>query len=535
MARTGEEYRKGLEDGREVWLDGKRITQVADHPAFRHSARSIARLYDMQHDPAYRDVLTYTVDDTGRTAHRAFQIPRSYEDLVARRKAIKLWSEATFGYMGRTPDYKASMWAGFASAPHVFTSDSTRDYPAHVIAQYERLRDGDVFQAHSIANPMVDKRKPVRDQVDPSIVLGVVRETDSGIVVSGAKTVATGAILSDEIQIGTIEPLSFDDRDNALAFTVPLNASGLRMIARRSYERSAESLFDQPFSTCFDENDATVVFQDVHIPWEKVFVYRDVPTAYLQWWDTPGFVYMCNQSAIRLWTKLEFLAGLALKIAKLNGSFAVPTVRMALGQLIAQVHGFRSMVLAAEADYEVHNELTGVVQPNRSITLSGRALGPSLYVSFVSAIKELCGSALIQLPSSYRDLLDPEEGALIERYITAPGEGSRRRVQLMKLAWDVLGSEFGSRHEQYERFYLGAPYAFLPTLLNEGQPGVFESLVDAALESYSLDDALDETAAMVLPFGKRILRVGAAEGPGIVSGATPVSAKIDRRPPMMRS
>ncbi|WP_327154041.1 4-hydroxyphenylacetate 3-hydroxylase family protein [Streptomyces tubercidicus] len=535
MSRTGESYLESLDDGREVWIDGARVDNVASHAAFRNSARTIGRLYDMQHAPSHRDILTYEVAETGERAHRAFQIPRSHDDLVGRRKAIKLWSEATFGYMGRTPDYKASMWAGFAAAPGVFGIHDGRDYGANVLAQYRHLRDGDLFQSHAIVNPMIDKRKPGNEQADPFIMLGVVEERDDGIVVRGTKTVATGAVLGHEIQVGTIEPLGREDDDYALAFTVPLNTPGVKIIARRSYERDATSVYDYPFSTCFDENDATIIFEDVLVPWEKVFVYRDVRRSYLQWWDTPGFVFMCAQGATRLWTKLEFLTGLALKIAKMNGSYALPPVRMALGKLLAEVHGFRSLVLAAEANFEVYDE-TGVVQPNRAITFAGRALGPSLYVSFVSQIRELCGGALIQLPASYRDMVDETEGELIRRYVRSPGGSSDQRVQLFKLAWDVLGSEFGSRHEHYERFYLGAPYAFLPTLLSEGHPEVCETLVDAALESYSIEDAMKEAAdgevQLRLPTDERARRVGAVEGPGVVSGTTKKSPVRDRQLPM---
>lgn len=539
MTRTGDQYLAALDDDREVWLDGQRIEGLAEHPAFASTARAVARLYDMTHHERFRDALTYVSPATGQRVHSAFLIPRSYDDLVARRTAMKLWSEATFGFLGRSPDYKASMWAGFAADPDFFDDGSGRDFAGNVVRHYEHLRDADLFQSHTIVNPQIDKTKAASDQEEENLFVGVVDEQQDGIVVRGAKMIGTGAMLGDEIQVACIEPLGPNDQSYAISFSVPLSAEGVKVICRRSYATGAPSVFDYPFSTTLDENDALLVYENVFIPWDKVFVYRDVPRSFLQWWDTPGFNYMCTHGAIRFWTKLEVLTGVAIKLAKANNTYGLPPVRQALGRLLTWVETFRAMVLGAEAGYELARDGSGVVQPNRGITFSYRSLAPRVYPEVVGAIKELAGGGVIQLPATFRDLLTEGESDIVKRYIRSPGHPAEQRIQLFKLAWDLIGSEFGGRHEQYERFYLGPPYVVESDVLREAQPEVCEALVDAALESYSIEDAVAQAGGAIpelrVPTDERASRVGAAAGIGLVTGTQPETKDTDRRLPMWRA
>lgn len=537
MTRTGSDYLGALNDDREVWLNGARVSGMTEHPAFASTTRAIARLYDMTHQERFRDVLTYTSPTSGQAVHRAFQIPRTYEDLVARRQALKLWSEATFGFLGRSPDYKAAMWAGFASAPDFFDDGSEHDFAGNVTRHYEFLRENDLFQSHTIVNPQIDKAKAATEQEEDHLFVGVVSQDSEGIVVRGAKMIGTGAMLGDEIQVACIEPLGPNDQDYALSFSVPLSAEGVKVICRRSYAEDATSVYDYPFSTTLDENDALLVYENVFVPWDKVFVYRDVARSFLQWWDTPGFNYMCMHGAIRFWTKLEFLAGVAIKIAKANNTYGLPPVRMALGRLLTWVETLRGMVLGAEAGYEI--DANGIVQPSRGITFAYRSLAPQIYPAVIGELKELAGGGVIQLPSSFRDLLTEGEADIVKRYIRSPGHPAEQRIQLFKLAWDVLGSEFGGRHEQYERFYLGPSYVTQADMLRESQPEVCEALVDAALESYSIEDAVAQAGGTVpelhVPTEPRLNRIGAAEGIGLVTGRQTETKEIDRRLPMWKS
>ncbi|MFI8827893.1 4-hydroxyphenylacetate 3-hydroxylase family protein [Streptomyces sp. NPDC053431] len=466
MTRSGQEYLEALRDGREIWLDGERVKDVTTHPGFRSSAASFARLLDLAAEPALRPVLLRG------GVHRAYAVPRSYEDLVARRRAYKVWAEASYGFLGRTPDHMASGAAGFAARPGVFTGAGF-DGAEQALAFHRRLAEGGLHCAFTLTNPAEE-------------AVRVVAERDDGIVVCGAKTVGTGAVFADEILVGTIEPLAPDAVEQALTFSVPVDTPGLKLISRTSYEQHARSVFDQPLSSRFDENDALLVCEDVFVPWERVLTYRDPATTAAIWWETPAYLNFTHQSATRFWTKLEFLTGLAVLITRSNGTERLPAVAQALGRLLGMVAQAKAFVLAAEASWEEVDGGRGGVRPGQEISFAQRIMAGELYPRAVQDIRLLAGGALVQLPASGRDLLHPEVGPLLRRYAGTPEDTAEERIKLLKLAWDALGSEFAGRHEQYERLYQGAPHVYLTMQTRAGAADDCESLARACLDGYDL-------------------------------------------------
>ncbi|MFI8960731.1 4-hydroxyphenylacetate 3-hydroxylase family protein [Streptomyces sp. NPDC053493] len=467
MTRSGQEYLEALRDGREIWLDGERVKDVTAHPAFRATAASFARIHDLAADPALRPVLV----ENG--VHRAYAVPRSYEELVARRRAYKVCAEASFGFLGRTPDHMASGAAGFAAVPSVFTGEGF-DGSEQALAFHRRLAEGDLHCAFTLTNPAEGAVRVVEERAD-------------GIVVRGAKTVGTGAVFADEILVGTIEPLAADDTEHAVTFAVPVDTPGLKLISRTSYEQQARSVFDQPLSSRYDENDALLVYADVFVPWERVLTYRDPATTAAIWWRTPAYLNFTHQSATRFWTKLEFLTGLAILITRSNGTDTLPAVTQAVGRLLGAVAQAKAFVLAAEASFEEVDGGRGGVRPGQEISFAQRIMAGELYPRAVQDIKLLAGSALIQLPAGGRDLLHPELGPLVRAYVRTPGDAAEDRIKLLKLAWDALGSEFAGRHEQYERFYQGAPHVYLTMQTWAGAAGDCEALARACLDGYDLE------------------------------------------------
>jgi 4-hydroxyphenylacetate 3-monooxygenase len=485
MTRTGKQYLDSLRDGRQVWLDGELVTDVTTHPAFRNTARSIAHLYDLTNDDSLRDTLT--ADNGAGRSLRAFHIPKTYEDLVARRKAFKAWSEASFGFLGRSPDYMAAGLAGFQAVPDVFATESF-DGTENLDACYQRMSGDGLYQAFTITNPQIDRTKPASEQEEDDLYVRVVKELDGGIVVRGAKMIGTGAVFGDEIIVGTIEPLAPVDVEYALSFSVPLDSPGLKFISRTSYEAAARSVFDNPLSSRFDENDALLICDDLFVPWERVLVYRDVQASLMQWWGTAAFANFVHQAATRFWTKLEFLAGIAVLIAKSNNTYDLPPVKNQLGKILSWVTIARSMVLAAEAANEPVPNGTGV-RINNEIASAHRAMAGDLYPKMVHEVKLLAGGGVIQLPASGLDLRHPELGGLVAKYVRSPGHPAEQRMKLLKLAWDALGSEFASRHQQYELFYHGAPHVYFPMIVRDSKPELLEQLVNTCLQGYDLDDA----------------------------------------------
>ncbi|MEU9981102.1 4-hydroxyphenylacetate 3-hydroxylase N-terminal domain-containing protein [Streptomyces sp. NPDC050856] len=479
MTRSGQEYLASLRDGREIWLDGERVADVTRHPAFRNTAASLAGLYDLAHDSEHSAVLTRG------GVHRAYAVPRSYEDLVARREAYKVWAEASFGFLGRTPDYMAGGAAGFAALPGVFTTGA-HDGAANALAYHRRLAEGDLYPTFTIANPQIDRTRSAAEQEEDDLVVRVVAEKDDGIVVRGAKMIGTAAVFGNEVIVGTIEPLAPQDAEHAVCFSLPVGTPGLKLLSRTSYEAGARSVFDNPLSSRFDENDALLVCDDVFVPWENVLAYRDVDVAFRMWWHTPAYVNFVHQAATRFWTKLEFLTGIAILVTKANNTHQLPQVTQVIGRLLGRVAQAKAFVLAAEASYEQVDGGRGGVMPGKDISFAQRIMAGELYPRTVEDIKLLAGGGVVQLPASGQDLLHPELGPLLRKYVRSPGTPAEDRVKLLKLAWDALGSEFAGRHEQYERFYHGAPHVYLMQQAWEGDSASCEALARSCLDGYGL-------------------------------------------------
>src|SRR6266700_5128585 len=273
--RTGSDYLRSLNDGRQVFVEGERVKDVTAHLAFREAARSIARLYDIAAAPEMREPMTFVSPKTGEPVLRAYQIPRSHADLRARRLFSETWAEATFGLMGRTPDHVAGFFCGYAATPGVLAAGG-QNLADNVVAFYEHLRDNHLYASYAIVPPQIDRSKPAHKQSDPTLHAGVVKERDDGIIIAGAQQLGTGAVFSDAVYISCIHPLVAGDEAYAFAVAVPANAPGLKIYPRRSYASGVTSAFDYPLSSRFDEVDALIVLDDVFVPWENVFCYRNL-------------------------------------------------------------------------------------------------------------------------------------------------------------------------------------------------------------------------------------------------------------------
>lgn len=267
---------------------------------------------------------------------------------------------------------------------------------------------------------------------------------------------ATGAAIADEIFVSCIKPLSPDDQDFAVSFVVPTAAEGLKLYCRRPYAPAATSVFDYPLTSRYDEPDALVVFDDVFIPWELVFVDRNISGVRRQFFDTGAHALGNWQAQIRFATKLQFIAGVARRITQVNGVDKIPSVQEKLGELAALVSGVESAVLAAE--YTAAPDDAGQWLPGKRALYGSMGLQAKTYPRVLSILRDLVGGGVLQLPASVQDLASPLTSADVEHYIQSPGVPSVERIKLFKLAWDIIGSEFAGRQQQYEMFYAGAPF-----------------------------------------------------------------------------
>jgi len=449
MPKGAAEHLVSLQDGRQIFLDGSLVCDHAHHPAYRNSVASAAKIFDFQAAPENQSRMTFVSPTTGERVSRMWQLPTCYEDLVERRKALEAWAELSCGFLGRSPDHVASAISAMYMGRHLFGERGQRALADY----YEFARDKDLYLTYAIISPQADRSKGAGEQADEFLAAGVVDEDAEGITVRGAKMLATAVPMANEVMIATIQPLKPGEEKYSFTAMVPLGAKGVKLLSRKSFEASAVSVFDNPLSSAFDENDGVLYLDDVKIPWSRVFVHNDIKLAQTQWHSTPAHVYQNYQCQIRLTVKMRFLLGLARKIAETNGIIEIPAVREILGQMAAEASMVQSMLEAMEV---MGTHYGSYFVPNGSRLYSSMVLTQQLYPKFVGQLRELSGGGMIMLPSSANDFDNAETAGLIDKTQRSPATDAKGRVKLFKLAWDAVGSEFGSRHLQYEMFYAGA-------------------------------------------------------------------------------
>ena len=483
MTRSGDDYVRGLRDGRTVLFDGERVADVTTHPAFAGGVRTVAELYDLAHAPANRAVMTYPSPRDGRPINAAWLVPRTRADLAARRRAIKAWADASYGFLGRSPDHVASFFAGFAGSPGFYARGKPA-FAENLLRFAARAADEDLYLSYVIVHPTIDRAKPAHQQVEPHLYAGVAAERENGIVVRGAQMLGTGAVMSDYVLVTVILPLRPGDEDYAISCVVPTGAPGLKLYPRRPYAFGQPSVFDYPLSSRLDETDSLVVFDDVFVPWENVFIYRNLELTAGQFSVTAAHVLGNTQSHIRSWAKLQFLVGLVKRCMDLSGRSAASEVAAQLGDLATRVSLVEGMIVAAEAD--AAPDQFGVMRPKDAFLYASQVFQQAMYPALLTQIRGLMGGSLIQLPATAGELRAPDSAADIARYVRWPKASGPDRVKLLKLLWDAVGSEFGSRHLQYEMFYAGEPAAIQGREFRSFDWAAAEALVDRCLASYDV-------------------------------------------------
>lgn len=483
---TGDEYVESLRDGREVYLYGERVADVTRHPAFRNPVRMTARLYDALHDPATHDVLTAPTDTGSRGyTHRFFRTPRSAEDLVADQQAIAAWARLSYGWMGRSPDYKASFLGTLGA-----NADYYEPFGDNARRWYRESQEKVLYWNHAIVHPPVDRSRPP-DEVE-DVFVHVERETDAGLVVSGAKVVATASALTHYNFLAHYG-VPVRKKEFALIATVPMDAPGMKLLCRPSYAATAAvmgSPFDYPLSSRLDENDTILVLDKVLIPWENVFVYGDLGKVQMfsgQSGFTERFTF---HGCTRLAVKLEFLAGLLLKAVEITGTDSFRGVQSRLGEVLAWRNLFWGLSDAAARNPVPWKD--GAVQPNPQYGMAYRWFMQIGYPRIREIALQDIASGLIYVNSSAEDFKNPAVRPYLDKYLRgSKGVDAVDRVKVMKLLWDAFGSEFGGRHELYERNYSGNHENTRVELLNGqiagGQTEQYKAFADACLREYDLD------------------------------------------------
>jgi len=449
MLRTGKEHLESLRDGRVVYIGSERVEDVTRHPAFCNAAATVAALYDMKADPANRDSLTYEEDGGRHSIY--FLRPRTREDLQRRMLGHRRIADVTFGMFGRSPDHVASFVTGMAIKPDALPAPCA--HADNLLRYYRHLRDNDVYVVYAVLPPQAARNPEFYERQNlPVPTLRVVREADDGVVISGMKMLATGALYANEIWIGNVLPLAPDQKKESITCAVPCNAPGLTLWSRKPAALGATSEFDSPLAWRYDESDSMVLCDNVKVPWEKVFVHDDALLSRDIYIKTPSHCFGNHQSNVRYWAKMRLLLGLCSKVAQATGADQVPAVRETLGKMAA-----------------VESTIGGLVHGQ----INACEHWPEGYVCFN---RRFMYAGLDWCTQNY--------ARQFATFWQTPQADAVTRMKLFKLAWDMVGSEFAGRHLQYEKFYAGAAFIIRNHSYRETDWGEFNKLVEDLMASY---------------------------------------------------
>ncbi|MFZ0180671.1 MAG: 4-hydroxyphenylacetate 3-hydroxylase N-terminal domain-containing protein, partial [Candidatus Dormiibacterota bacterium] len=354
MVRQGRDYLVGLRDGRHVQLGGEVVSDITTHPAFCNAVQSIVRLYDTVH--AHPERYQYSETDGGPLYSAIWLRPKTTEDLRKRREVHQAIADLTYGLMGRSPDHVSGFITGMACEPSVADRHG-QGFGRNLVSYWEYVRDNDLYVSYAVAPPgrartpeamRPGERPPATDPLK-SAALRVVSEDDKGVTVWGTKILATAAILSDELFIGNLLPMSPGEEAFAITFAVPTGAPGVKLLPRKSYELDSPVALDGPLAHRFDETDAVVFFENVFVPWERVFNHGHIDTALALFHDTPAHVLGNAQAHTRLLSKMRLALGLIHRISELTGTANIPAVKDELAARAMEVAVVQSLIAAEDA------------------------------------------------------------------------------------------------------------------------------------------------------------------------------------------
>ena len=469
--RTGKQYVEGLRDDRRIYINGEIVSDVTNYPPLQGVIRELAALYDRQHEQNFKGALTCRSPASAEPISTSFLIPDTLEEVEMRVRGERVRAELTNGMMGRLPDYMNAYVADLAAIRDLL-GRRERAFGDNTWKYYQLCRDNDLALTHTLVDPQIDRSKGIEAQEG----LRIVKETSAGIVLTGARMLSTLAPISDEILVAPYMPRRPDESEYAMVFAVPVATPGLTFVCREPYD-AGRSPYDRPLSSRYDEGDSVAIFKDVLVPWERVFGSRDVDTYNLISPSIPGFLLL--QAAIRGVVKLRFMTGVACLVAKAVGRSEMPRYQEMVGTLVANVELAEGLLTSIA--HEIWNNVRqlktatapGNGTPSASFipgvgsmygvpgkTLIGlttiRIFLPHAHTQAVDTIRMLGSSGLIMTPTE-KDFQNPELSEVLPQYLRGANLAAREKVGIMKLAWDAIGEQFGSRSLLYEWFFAGDP------------------------------------------------------------------------------
>jgi len=479
MLKTGAEHLASLRDGRVVYIGSERVDDVTTHPAFRNGAQSIAAIYDAKAAPENRDALTY--EDAGRRYSGYFLRARSREDLEFRHNVHRTIANLSYGMLGRSPDHVSSFVTGMSLKPEVFGK-----YSDNLLAYYDHMRENDIYAVYAVVPPQAARNPDFYQKNNlPIPTLQVVREDEDGVVISGMKMLATGAVFANEIWIGNLIPLAPGQSAQSITCAVPCNTPGLSLWSRKPFERDTTSDFENPLAHRYDETDSMLLCDEVKVPWHKVFVHNDATLARQIYIETAGHTYGNHQSNVRFHAKMQLILGVASRITQASGADQIPAVREVLGKLAAWEATLGGIIMGQiQASEEWPSD--GYRCFNRRFVYAALNWCTENYSTIIDQLRELSGGSVFQMPADISVMHDPVLKEKFEEYWASPQLPAVERMKLYKLVWDLVGSEFAGRHQQYEKFYAGASFIIRNYNYTHADWGGYHDVVDRLMGSYGV-------------------------------------------------
>lgn len=475
-ARTGKEFIEGLKDDREIWLGNERVKDVTTHPVLRGSVLGMAGYFDWQHRYAEDCLVPDPV--TGQPMNASLIVPRNADDLQRRHRAFERFARYSCGMLGRTPDYVNVTLAGFVARKDIFTSKGDTTSYDRLHAFYREVVEKDLSMTHTIIQPAIDKSVGELIGLNGEIALKAVGRTDEGVIVRGAKILATLGPFADEIFVYPAGPLPPGSAaEHALMFSIPVKTKGVIQVCRDHYGTTAPQQ-DQLFSSRFDEQDTYVIFDDVLVPHERMFIDCDLD-AYNNLRAAGWAANVFQQTSTRAAVKLEFAYDLCTRMAQIMNVEKKPDVAMRLGELWSYSQLTRAATRAAMID--ARDWGSGAFfcddRPLRAV----RAQMPSWMSRMAELLKSIGAHNLLATPS-LEAFKNPAMQPLLDKYMpSANGKDAEHRARIFRLAWDFVGSALGARVDLYEHFYLASqPTNFIREhmqTLAEGGFGVLDEFL----------------------------------------------------------
>ncbi|MFJ7734537.1 4-hydroxyphenylacetate 3-monooxygenase, oxygenase component [Lysinibacillus sp. NPDC097231] len=429
-------------------IDGKVVTgKISEHPAFKGVMRSQSKLFDLQNEAALLEKLTYLSPTSNKRVGMSFLQATTVEDLVKRREAAREWALSTNGFMGRSPDYMNTTLMALASAAD-FLKDKPNCFPEHLLNFYEYARENDLTMTHTFIEPQVNRQRFYFEDEEVTIAAKIVAKTSEGLVINGARLLATQGGITDELLVISTNGV---DEGKGFSFSIPSNTKGLKFYCRQSFV-GGESAFDHPLSSRFEEMDAIVVFENVVVPWERVFYYENVEVAN-NFMNVSGFqAYGLHQVLSRQIAKTEFVLGVAQTIVNTIAIGEYQHVQQKVVDIIVALETMKALLLKSEI--EAKRDTFGFLRPDQTTLQVAIQIFPKVYPTFTEIIQLLGASGLMSIPSEKAFVADNGD---LEHYLQSFQDGGEERVKKFRLAWDLTMSSFGTRQTLYERFFFGDP------------------------------------------------------------------------------